>query len=266
MTTKELQERIARCEETIAKKTNTIAKRNKAIEKIVNNLHRLGYKGNTYEELSAEKEKEREINFNGEKFQEGYGYVFDLYEAMDSIKTNTKAIEAEKEKIAKYNKLLEVESKKNDLLDNLPENVIEFMKSIEDSWNYFDKSKRNRALELYKEYKAKDLDYYSPEYKEFHKMMKEKFGDYYELMRTTDEEIERTNKKLVKNLIIDFIDRVKFKVGEITSFGHLYLNKDNQGYCILNGYVEGTEDTAKVESIYAGGYNIQRLHVRVLVK
>lgn len=264
MTTQDLEERIKGCEETIAKKQNTIVKKNKAIEKILNNLHELGFKGNTYEELNEEVEKEREIDFHGEKFQEGYNFLYDLNEAMTSIKNNTKSIEAEKEKIAKYQSMLEAESNKMNAINNLPQNVIDFMNELEDNWNYFDKRRRDTLKEaVSKLNKITDMNVW----KEERNILVNKYGrNFREDSHLTDEQIESTNKKLVNNLIIDFIDRVKYKVGEITSFNGLRLNRDNQGYAILNGYVEGTKDTAKVESIYAGGYNIQRLHVRVLVK
>ena len=38
----------------------------------------------------------------------------------------------------------------------------------------------------------------------------------------------------------------------------------NEGICI-NGFVKGTAGTARVESITAGGWNIQKLHIRTLV-
>lgn len=34
----------------------------------------------------------------------------------------------------------------------------------------------------------------------------------------------------------------------------------------LNGVIQGTKASVSVESVFAGGYNIQRLHVRTLVK
>lgn len=266
MTKEELTRRLQACNETIEKKKNLIVKKNNQIEKLVSKMHGLGYDGNDYDSLKKEVEEEREINFKGDKFQEGYNLVYDIYSDLESIKNANKAIIEENKKIEKYNAMMDIENKKNNELDNLPECLITFMNELKDSWNAFDKSKRDRCKELYKEYKAKDLDYYSVEYKEFHKMMKEKFGNYYELMRTTDEMIEKENDKAVKSIVIDLIKRVKDKVGTITSTDHLYINQNNAGYAILNGYVEGTDGHAKVESIYAGGYNIQRLHVRVLVK
>ena len=66
-------------------------------------------------------------------------------------------------------------------------------------------------------------------------------------------------------MILDLIRRVKDITGEITDWSGIQATIGAQGFTVLNGYVIGKEGRARVESILAGGYNIQRLHVRVLV-
>lgn len=265
MTITELQERIAKVQETITKKQNLIEKRNKSIEKTMKKLYELGYTSNDYDSLHNEMKETRANDFNGAKFQEGYTYIYDLHTYIDSIKNAEKTINEEQEKLERYNVMLKNEQTKEDFINNLPKNVIEFMNELEKSWNEYDKSKRDtinkKMHELY------ELPYNSIEYKQLHSKMNNMFGsNWHDFSFITDEEIEKNNKRDVKNLIIDFINRVKDKVGTITSFANLHLNRDNRGFAILNGKVKGTEGNARVESIYAGGYNIQRLHVRVLVK
>jgi len=59
-----------------------------------------------------------------------------------------------------------------------------------------------------------------------------------------------------------FVSKVKNIVGEITDASGLRIGVDGN----INGNVIGTDNTCSVQSIYAGGYNIQCLHYRVLVR
>lgn len=58
------------------------------------------------------------------------------------------------------------------------------------------------------------------------------------------------------------IARVNKAVGIILEAKALYVGVNGE----LNGYIKGENGTCKIETIYAGGYNIQCLHYRVLVK
>lgn len=75
------------------------------------------------------------------------------------------------------------------------------------------------------------------------------------------ERFRKDNHHTVEELVLDLQRRIAYKVGEVTDYSHLHV-----GMKALNGVVTGTLGKCTVESILVGGYNIVRLHVRVLVK
>lgn len=83
-----------------------------------------------------------------------------------------------------------------------------------------------------------------------------------DMIERTDEEIEKALDREVEAKRKNLIARVEDKVGEIKDAGGLYIGVNGE----LNGVVIGEKGKARVETIYAGGYNVQVLHYRVLVK
>lgn len=81
---------------------------------------------------------------------------------------------------------------------------------------------------------------------------------------TFEKALARLEKELVQeaNRKYDFIiERTNRIVGTITDASHLMIgDKDD-----LNGYIIGTRGTAKVQTVGAGGYNIQCYHFRTLI-
>ena len=85
------------------------------------------------------------------------------------------------------------------------------------------------------------------------------------LWKLTPEQIHANNVKEGKRVILDLTDRVTKITGPITSYAGLHLTQGNGGWAVLNGFVEGEDGKAEVNSILASG-PIQRLHIRTLVK
>jgi len=85
----------------------------------------------------------------------------------------------------------------------------------------------------------------------------------YQLYRNSwEKELEREIEK-DKNVKRQFlVSRVKKITGKITDAHNLYIGLNGE----INGFVIGENGKAKVETISAGGYNIQCWHFRVLVK
>lgn len=67
--------------------------------------------------------------------------------------------------------------------------------------------------------------------------------------------------KYMEDRYFELVNKVTDITGEITDITRLYVANDGS----LNGVIIGENGTAKVETIVAGGYNIQCLHYRVLV-
>ena len=77
--------------------------------------------------------------------------------------------------------------------------------------------------------------------------------------------VEKMVAREVKNKRAAFINQCEKHIGKILDASHLTL-AFNGFVGEINGYVIGETGKAKVETISAGGYNIQRYHYRTLVK
>lgn len=109
-----------------------------------------------------------------------------------------------------------------------------------------------------------DRKKYSDEYHEYEREFKRQWmhvtqfehGD-----RSWEENLER-DLEAEKNRKYDFIiERTNEIVGQITDASNLTIGAKGD----LNGFILGTKGAAKVQTIGAGGYNIQCFHFRTLI-
>ena len=102
-----------------------------------------------------------------------------------------------------------------------------------------------------------------------HKNVKVRDGEYewlrpYNNASTMQEALDKLEKDLAQEWMrkYDFIiERTNAIVGTITDASSLKVGSKGD----LNGYIIGTKGTAKVQTIGAGGYNIQCFHFRTLI-
>lgn len=244
-----LKERIEKAKTTIEKKCNTIVKKQTQIEKKYKALEKLGIENPRDHDVEEFRNKLEE-----QKWYEVHNLYFDIEYLQDDIKRGKKEIEAKKETLNKYELQLKGEIEKESLfIKEIPQQFKELQNELVKTWNEWDQERKYNLKRKYEELG----------YKEF--MKNYTYRDY-EFMSISNEKINEQNEKEAKLLIIDLYNRVKDITGEVTSWKEIRVTQGNGFSAVLNGYVEGKEGKARVESILAGGYNIQRLHVRVLVK
>ena len=81
-----------------------------------------------------------------------------------------------------------------------------------------------------------------------------------ELAKQWKEEGVENPEREAEGWVLNLYNRIKEVTGEVTSWDNIRFNGK-----ALNGRVEGVKGIANVETIVAGGYNVQCLHMRVLV-
>lgn len=158
----------------------------------------------------------------------------------EKIEKIKQAIETWKERLVKENLIL-------NKIENLPESLKTMSEFLNKTWYEYE---INRKYNLKKEYE-------SLSYKEFF----QKYSvEAYNHIHRTDEEIERRVKLDVKFSILDLLNRVSEVAGEVEDWNNVrWVGK------ALNGTLKGSKNNVRVETIEAGGYNIQRFHYRVLI-
>lgn len=234
-----LKERIEKASQKVEKKTGTIEKKTKMIEKKINIL----------------KEKYG-IEYSGEKHtgnHEVYWIECDIGHLHEDVERIKSEIEETKEMIVKYEKQLSGEiERENIFLKEIPESMKELQNELVKTWDEWDIKRRNRIKQAYVEM----------DYKTFSKM----FNCYerYTFMYMSDEQIHNSNVQEAKLEILALYNRIKDITGTVNDWNGIECEVGNLGL-VLTGIVYGKAGTAKVETVLAGGYNIQRLHIRTLV-
>ena len=225
-----LKERIEKKKAQIEKKKGTIEKKQNLIIKKMDKFYK------EKDEVEARWLK-REVEHLEEDIKRLRG---EIEEAEATLKKYRKQLEGEIEREAQF-------------IKEVPQQAKDMEQMLIERWDEADKDRRASLMEEEKEIG----------YRAF--VQKHSYADYEFLMKT-DEEIHKRNVKDARVFVLDLLHRTKEITGEIVSWSDVHLTVGTNGFPVLNGYVEGKEGRAIVESIYAGGYNIQRLHVRVLVK
>lgn len=105
------------------------------------------------------------------------------------------------------------------------------------------------------------------EYRQIQKKLNE-FGDQitFRLLEIRDDQereawLEKAMEEEKRAKLIDLIGRIMGTVGTITDAAALHIGPEGD----INGYIVGTEGKAKIQTIGAGGYNIQCFHFRTLI-
>lgn len=242
-----LKERIEKAKEKVAKKENTIVKKTALIEK----------KYKTLEKIGVENPANMNVDdFRGtENWNDIYWTYCDIKHLHEDIRRGGKEIDATKKTIEKYEAQLSGEIEKESLfLKEIPEVFKSLQEELVTKWDAWDKERRERLRKVFNELGSREA--FNRGYT----------GADYDFRYKTDEQIHDANVRDAKAIILDLYYRVKDITGEVTDWSGIRATQGNGGFTVLNGIVIGKEGRAEVESILAGGYNIQRLHVRVLVK
>lgn len=227
---------------------------------------------------------------NDNTTHEQYWAMCDYHSVQDDIKSNLKKLEELREKLKGYRAKKAEEDKKNDV--PMVPAVEEFLQRWRDA---ADKYYREQVQKIH-QWKADYKVYYDQQMEE----LKAKYGyavncfdkkveaekkerkvnwdykgtqlkklftqDCLNLASYSDKEFEGALNKMLDREVsskrVDLYHRCSAVVGVITDATGLKTGNNGS----INGIVIGEEGKAEVETILAGGYNIQVLHYRVLVK
>ena len=228
-----LSERIANAENKIGKKQRTILKKQELIAKKQNIL-------DTKYLVNPDSPEARTLKWDIEH------YTDDISRLEREISKTTLDLD-------NYRKLLTgLMERVSVLITDMPDVLRKLQEELVMRWDKWDMERRDKIIADYRE-----LDYkeFSNKYTHADAVFKGK----------SDEQIHDDNVQASEDLIIDLIYRVRKITGEITDWSDIRASAGTSGFTVLNGTVIGKEGIACVESITAGGYNIQRLHIRVLV-
>ena len=241
-----LQDRITKAQEFITKKESTISKKSVRSEKLQSKLYaeyRLTWNG----KILTDKELQ-DLGFDRDMRWEILNIEWDIDTLESDVKNLQRQLVDKQEKLQEYqSELAEVLDIHNKLEKEVPEAFKQARQELVNSWTEYDINRRNQCMQDRKDMEYKDWK------------LKWKYSEYLNLQHT-DEEFLKINEREADSWLLDLYNRVKEFTGTVTDAHDVRFSGK-----ALNGWILGEKGNCCVETILAGGYNIQRLHMRVLV-
>lgn len=282
MATKEyVQDRINKAKENIEKKENLIVKMRDRIEKNKAKLQKLGFSAEYIENL----DNPWKIDRSNPNWEKAFDLAYAIENAQDSINSANDALPELRKKLEGYqsemNAIIEKENSRDiqiiiDFLEGWKERAKKFYENSVDAWidtlreyyeedrkfcdwlnNHFADRKNKELVKKMEEPRLTAKAVHS-DYSYLDRYMSGSFHSGYYL----NTELLQKDLDNEANEKYDFIiERTNNIVGQITDASDLSIG--NKGD--LNGIIVGTRGKARVQTIGAGGYNIQVFHYRTLI-
>ena len=240
MTSIELKERFEKAQTTVEKKKATIERHKKQAEKKLQKITENGWENGL----------ENDSCYRGDNYNyEALSAISDYHWKLEDIKgAEEKLREAEQVADNWAKKYADALNRELTIATEVPEAFKQARAELVESWVEQDIKEREIMLQ-----KKRELSY--EEFRKWYKYTEE------EALKHTDAEFRKIEEREADIWLLDLYNRVKAITGEITDASYIRWG----GKC-LDGYVVGKDGTANVTTIDAGGYNIQRWHLRTLVK
>lgn len=248
MTLEQYKERLHKAEENVAKREATIERHKSQLEKRIKKIQRVSWI-DTNKLDSYRYDEDSRNRYRQETGSDLYWDICDVDDKLEDIKASYEKLSELQRTVSNWkDKVAHAEMVTSVFERDIPESLKSYKTYLVEQWDAWDIVRRNTLAQEYKELG----------YKEF--MNKHKTHAEYVFKDLTDEEIHRDNEREATNLILDLYQRIFKYSGKVVSWEQLNIKAGH-----INGYITGENAKVRVESILAGGYNIQRLHVRVLV-
>ena len=236
MKSQEIKDRLEKAEANVVKRAATIERHKARAEKLLKKIRANGW------------EPDRDL-YRGGVNNDAYWLICDYENCLDDLKGAEEKLEDAKRVAQNWRDKLDaqVEAERK-IATEIPEVFKEARDDLVRAWVSGDIKAREAMFKAKKELS----------YEEFRKRWK--YSEE-EALRHTDEEFQRMEEREADFWLLNLWNRVKDITGEVTDVSGIHWG----GKC-LDGIIRGKDGMAVIETIGAGGYNIQRYHLRVLVK
>lgn len=133
----------------------------------------------------------------------------------------------------------------------------EMLKNVD----YENAFERNKAKRIFMD-NARNENYIIPRNVLLKKAGFNELSEYERVSECSIEALKKENLEKAQQSVLNLIEKVEDRVGKVIDWSNLHFGSNG----MLNGRITGNLGSVYVETIGAGGYNIQRFHYRVLLK